>query len=55
MLQGGRTKKLTSPDTSVEDMNNRQATTMSFMQENITKGPEKIVNEKGIYCGVASE
>ena len=38
-----------------KDMNNRQATTVSSTQENITEGSENFVKEKGIYYGFASE
>lgn len=40
-MQARWTKKLISPETSVEDMNNRQASTMSSTQENIINGPGK--------------
>ena len=54
-LQGRRTETSASPDTAVKDMNNRQATTVSSTQENITEGSENFVKEKGIYYGFASE
>lgn len=52
----GRTETVASLDTAaIEDMNNRQAPTMSSTQENIVEGSENVVNERGIHYGFASE